>query len=485
MDRTPTLNDAVQLFQAGFTQDFCAMASPQRWVGLENEYLLVDATGQMCSRSIVDELWLALHKLGWQLLKDDVSEQVIGVQWRRSELEGVKHHHFDVITTDLGYAVLEIDLAPTPSLVLAHQRLRQLIETVTSILTTLGGVLLAYGVQPSTGPDPTHLARKSRYKLMLDLCRQESVLNTLGYGVDLHTLDAACQTHVEVARDETIPVVNALNATSGLRVALLANSPVWQNDLAGYKAVRLQFVDWCWPGRKQQLGIPPRFQNIEHYVDYIFDFRPLMVKRQQKLYQISNHGTFLRFFTAAQGQPGVSLDGQTRHLYGCVEDVLSQAGLAWFSARLQPAYGTVEDRVCCQQPPSQHLCGTALTLGLVENYPALLEFSTRLSLDQWRDIHQLAILYGADFSYPGVTIRELLTSLVSIAALGLKRRALGEEYYLEPLYDRIEMRYCPADNVLACFSAGGVTRIVAENDMRLFLSSVPPESCHLENGQKL
>lgn len=387
----------------------------------------------------------------------------------RGDLLNKKTHHYDFITTDLGYATLEIDLAPAHSIHEARERLQYLIEIITSILSERDTILLGYGVQPVTCPSPHHIAHTSRNALMIDIWRHENIFSSSGYGVDLHTINAACQTQVEVSEEEAIPVVNVLNATSGLRIALLANSPVWQSRVADYKALRLLFVDWCWPGRKQQLGMAPRFQSIEHYVDYIFDFRSLMVRRNQEWYQISNQSAFRQFFTDEQGQIGTTLNGAKERIFGEVEDVTFQSGLAWFNARLQPAYGTVEDRISCQQPPQNHLCASALTIGLVENYEELLKLVHVLSLDQWREIHTLACRHGMDFSYPGVNVNRLIGQMVEIADQGLRQRKLKEEIYLEPLYERVKTSCCPADEAIQHFFAGGVAQIVASNDMRYLL----------------
>jgi gamma-glutamylcysteine synthetase len=461
-----SLKDAVELFRSGFRTDLDAQEAEPRWVGLENEYLMVSADGEAIGPEVLAHLWQALVTHGWTPITDELSQQIVAVIRPDPDPTNRKLHSFDLITTDFGYATLEIDLAPARSLTEARLALHRIVEVITSILHEHEAVLLGYGVQPVVAPTRGYLGPKSRYQLMFDTREAENDLNPEAWSVDLHCINAACQTQVEVSERQALPIVNALNATSGLRIALLAHSSVWQNRVSEYKAVRQLFWDWCWPARKLQFGIPPRFQSLEHYVDYIFDFRPIAVKRDHTFYRIDNHRAFRHFYLAEHGAVGITACGAEQRIFGEPEDLKTQCGFAWFDARLQPTYGTVEDRVSCQQPPQAHFCAAALTLGLVENYRACIKVADCLSLDQWRDIRILACTHGQDFSYPGVDIKGLLQHLLDIARQGLTMRHFGEEVYLEPLYQRVAQARCPADEVREQFLTGGVHRIIAVNDMK-------------------
>lgn len=461
-----TVQDAVEFFRAGFRTDLDAHGAEPRWVGLENEYLLVAADGAAIGPDVLACLWQALVNCGWTPLTDEQSQTIVAVTRPASDPTVKKLHGFDLVTTDFGYATLEIDLAPARSLTEARMALHDILDVITALLHEHQAFLLGYGVQPVAAPARAYLGPKSRYQLMFDTREAEQDLNPGAWSVDLHCMNAACQTQVEVSAAQALPIVNALNATSGLRIALLAHSPVWQNRVCGYKAVRQLFWDWCWPARKQQFGIPPRFQSLEHYVDYLFDFRPIAVKRGQTFYRIDNHQAFRHFFLAEHGAVGVAANGAEQRIFGEREDIKTQCGFAWFDARLQPTYGTVEDRVSCQQPPQAHFCASALTLGLVENYRELLEIADVLSLDQWRDIRVLACTHGQDFTYPGIDIRGLLQRMLDIARQGLLLRSFKEEMYLEPLAQRVSAGRCPADEVQEQFLSGGVQKIIATNDMR-------------------
>jgi glutamate--cysteine ligase len=457
--------DTVQLFRSSFRSEKDMQSGQPRRVGLENEYIMVSSDGSMLRPEVLDALWQELAVQGWSLKTDHITGKFISaLKYRARPSQG--EPPCDLITTDLGYSTLEINLAPAHSLQEGHAALRSLIALITSLLAKHASYLLGYGVQPITGPSSTFKGPKNRYALIFAVHEEENPgTSQLG----LQCLNASCQTQVEVTEDEAIIAMNALTATTGLRAALFANSPVWQNRVSEYKAIRHQFWDWCYANRKQQIGMPPRIQSLEHYVDYLLDFRSIVVARDKTFYRLNNNFSFRSFMQNPDGQIGTTLDGQKATLIPRPEDIQTQYGFAWLDARLHPMHGTIEDRVSCQQPPHVHLCSSAMTLGLIENLQGLTEISDLLSRDQWREIRQLASVYGMNFSYPGIDIKDLMTRLLLVADEGLKRRGLGEEEYLAPLSARIQTGICPADEILARFREEGVHGLIMHTDMKNFL----------------
>ena len=58
----------------------------------------------------------------------------------------------------------------------------------------------------------------------------------------------------------------------------------------------------------------------------------------------------------------------------CFEAFLLHDHYIWHSARLRTAYGTVELRPACQQPPQELMAATALYLGLVEGREQITDY---------------------------------------------------------------------------------------------------------------
>jgi gamma-glutamylcysteine synthetase len=458
-------SETVQLFRSSFRSKSDMQSGRPRRVGLENEYVMVSADGSILRPEVLEHLWQELAAQGWSLMTDHVTGKITSAFKAREGVAQNRADNYDVITTDLAYATLEIGLAPAESLQEAHAALLHLIGLVTLILAKYDSFMLGYGIQPVTGPNKAFMGPKNRYALIFAVHEEENPGNSQ---LGLQCLNASCQTQVEVTEEEAIAAINALTATSALRAALCANSPVWRNQVSEYKAIRHKLWDWCYANRSQQIGIPPRIQSLEHYVDYLMDFRSIVVARDKTFYRLNNKLSFRSFMQNPRGQIGTTLDGRKATILPRPEDIQTQYGFAWLDARLHPLHGTIEDRVSCQQPPHAHLCASALTLGLVENLPGLIEIADLLSRDQWRELRQLASLYGMDFSYPGIDTKELIARTLEVAYEGLKKRHKGEEVYLAPLSPRIEKSTCPADEILKRFRADGVQGIIAYSDMKHF-----------------
>jgi gamma-glutamylcysteine synthetase len=465
-------DETVQLFRSSFRSESDIRSGPPRYVGLENEYVMVSADGSILRPEVLDYLWQELAAQGWNLTTDHMTGKTTSALKYRETASHSRTHNYDVIATDLAYATLEICLAPAQSLQEAHSALCNLVGLVTSILTKHDSYVLGYGVQPITGPNSAFMGPKNRYALIFEVHEDENPGHSV---LGLQCLNASCQTQVDVTEDEAIAAINALTATCSLRAALFANSPIWQNQVSDYKAIRHQFWDWCYANRKQQIGIPPRIQSLEHYVDYLMDFRSIVVCRDKTFYRLNNNHSFRSFMQNPNGQIGTTLDGQKAIIVPRPEDIQTQYGFAWLDARLHPMHGTIEDRISCQQLPQAHLCSSAMTLGLVENLHDLTEIADLLSRDQWRELRQLASIYGMNFSYPGIDVKELLTRLLAVAYKGLEKREMGEEEYLAPLLLRIETGTCPADEVITRFQGDGVQGIIALTDMKSFPETIPQQ----------
>ena len=57
-------------------------------------------------------------------------------------------------------------------------------------------------------------------------------------------------------------------------------------------------------------------------------------------------------------------------------------------------------------------------------------------------------------------IASLAGRLLELARLGLGRRGLGEERFLEPLEERLKSGRCPSDDAVELFQGGGAERLV-------------------------
>lgn len=453
------IDELTSYFSANFSRPI-----KHRSIGLEYEYPVVYANGNGVTFEVITSLFKELKNLGWEIIFDEITQQAVAAKKKTDEATQVNDYNFDLITTEFGYSVIEFVLSPSTSLQAAEAKLVKLVKLVTSLLDKYQAILLGYGIHPLNPPAAKYVCPRGRYQI-LESGWMPNPRNVLD--VYCLTLSASCQTHVEVSLAEAIPITNALNATAGLRIALLANSPIWQGNPTKYDASRELFWDWCYQARAKQIGIPPRFEDIHHYVDYLLDFSCLLVKRANIPYQLNSDMTIAQYFDY-QEVSAESVTGEIKKIQPLPKDIHLKCGMAWFDARLQSAYGTVEDRCSCQQPPHEHLVSAALTLGLVENLSGIVAIADRLTVNEWKDIRIEACKNGIEMIYNNINIVSLFKQLIDVANAGLISRGLGEEKYLNPLYTRLDSMTCPAKQIKALFAEGGIESLVSFSDMKRF-----------------
>jgi len=131
---------------------------------------------------------------------------------------------------------------------------------------------------------------------------------------------------------------------------------------------------------------------------------------------------------------------------------------------------SIEVRMACAQAPGERMTVPALVLGLIENLAEAERLSNSLTFAQWKQVRQLAVHYGLQFTMPSgaCSTIEAARRLVNIAKHGLLSRGLGEEVWLAPIERRLadEKPYSPADEAISDFREGGIEQLVKERVYR-------------------
>ncbi|ROR97918.1 gamma-glutamylcysteine synthetase [Sinobacterium caligoides] len=444
----------ISEFKRAFNFD---KTTASRGIGVECEIPIVEEAGEAVSLRGIQNMFLYLEKIGFQLDYDDYSGLIVAATRRNAKSAENFPYCTDTITTDTAYSTLEVVLAPQHNLHDIQSQLEEVLFLLKTFFDSQNCLMLGCGIQPISPPSRKLLMPKERYCFFEKLSTNHLVKQQTGADSSLLNITASNQCHIEIGLEDGLIAANVLNALSGLQIALHANSPICEGSVdANRKANREMMWDVCFPNRLQQIGIPPAFASAESYIAYLLNFKTLLVKREGQYFQIINRDSFSDFLLNQVPATGVSLEGKERIIEPRADDIEQLIPFGWFNARLVPKYGTVESRMCCQQPQNEMLTPSALTLGLVENLQAAHEFSTRYSLSTWREIRIQAARDALEATVEGKHIVALLGEFLDIAKAGLQGRQLGEEVFLQPLYERIEQRQVPADLAIEVFKKRGM-----------------------------
>ncbi|MEN3279264.1 MAG: hypothetical protein V7607_404 [Solirubrobacteraceae bacterium] len=342
-----------------------------------------------------------------------------------------------------GRGTVEVTAGPAGSMFELAEIMQPVLAALQAALEGDGGALLGYGIQPLTRHDRSTILPRERYYALADV---------LGDGpFSAWSVTAGDQAHVAVDRTEVAAVVNALHAATPFAIALTANSSVFGGRSSPFASGREHLMDQS--GVDRHGMTPTLLQGLDDYVDHLLD-QPVLFLRDADGRPQAFGGQSLAELLVARPD----LDGDR-----LLDD---QDHYSWANARPRRRYSTVEYRPCCQQPQNDAWLPTALTIGIVERAPEVLELMLAATDGGWarlRAARRRAIEDGMR-SVAGCT--DAVRRFLDLVTAGLAARGLGEEIFLEPAYARLAAMTGPADEARALHAAGGTAALVRSRAYR-------------------
>lgn len=327
-------------------------------------------------------------------------------------------------------------------------------------LAQIDGNLLGYGAQPMT---PAHEGLITKTELY-------AALNTaLDRGFRMFAVTASDQLRVGVAQHELVDMLNLGCFAGPLVNAFCGNSPIYGMADNYYCAGRHNILRGAVYGEEQaRYGIlDAPFESISDMVARFAKLRFVLQIEDEKY--ATHAGSFLDYVDAAQAT-GVP----TGQLVGAY---LFHESLIWPYARLRIDDGTLSLRAACQQPWEDHMAACALNFGFITAGWKLHDFfhtyidppvaprvppgirqppdPPRAPWDSWHRMHAFdaqPIAYGMEAREP---FTALLEGALQVAHDALAARGLGEEVYLEPLWQRLADKENPAQRIRRVFHRQG------------------------------
>ena len=434
----PSLNRRYEALAATFAVHFPAQLAGPRRVGREAEFPIVDRSGRAAE---VARLWSLLQMAPGDVLKvkrDAVnSELVVG-------LDGASYSY----ALEVGRGTIELNVGPCDTLFGLEALFRVGLARLVQAAGQLGWRVLGYGVQPLTPATRALLSPKQRYAALADVMGDDWVW---------YTVTASDQLHVDVSRGEAVAVLNFANLMAPVVVALCANSPVVAGALTGSCSSReARMVDAVHGQRHGMIARP--YADFTDFVARLSGMRSLLRREGARL--LPDGRLFDEVLRADVGLSGGGTGHRLLATGDCFDAFLLHDHYVWHSARLRSAYGTVELRPACQQPPHEAMAAAALYLGLVEGRGEITDHVQGVLAGYWERMmqyHRATVRDGLAAEEPAAGF---LAEVLTLAEKALARRGQGEERMLAPLWGRLERRENPAQRVARVFEEEGVAGLV-------------------------
>ena len=483
-----SLHNAYESLAARFAAHFPPRLQGPRTVGREAEFPVVDQAGRAAD---IDQLWPLLLK------NEDAAESSKrgSLSPLSSTLSPLKVKR-DAVNTDLivgldgasysfalevGKGTIELNVGPCATLFELESTFRTALERLVRAAAQLGWRVLGYGVQPLSPPTRALLSPKQRYSTLADI---------MGADWIWYTVTASDQAHVDVSRDEAVSVLNFGNLMAPVIVALCANSPVVAGELTDDCSGREgRMIDAPYGQRHGMIARP--YADLTDFVARLSRL-PSLLRREGELL-LPDGRPFADVLRADYGtarSEGAALSPHSSSLSpDWLDAFLLHDHYIWHNARLRTAYGTVELRPACQQPPHELMAAAALYLGLVEGHAQITDYIqtalapasgqnevltphssplTPLSgcWPRMKQYHHQAVRAGLAAPEPAPGF---LAEILALAAAALARRGYGEERMLTPLWQRLEQRENPGQRARRVYAKEGLEGLIELSDIESYL----------------
>lgn len=397
-----------------------------RRIGREAEFPLVWPDGRAGDVSL---LWEPLLAEGGRVVHDETAGRTMIV---RVDVGPVGYE------VEMGRATVEVVLPPVDDLHQLAAISAAAVGRLVRAAASRGMLVLGYGIQPRTPGRVTLMTPKRRYV---------ALHRAIGRPWLHFTTTASDQVQVDIARPEFVEVTNVLNLLAGPIIALTANSSVYAGRIGRFVSGREGLLASL--GGERHGMTPRRFTSPEDWLAFICGQACHVLRRGRGFVPYG------RPFLAYLATHGPDLDAYLWHEH-----------YVWHSARLRAHHATIEIRPACQQPPDEPLAAAALSLALVESWPSLWAFACdRLGPDPWPAMRA----YRTDAIRRGLQAREpapgFLEELVALSEGALRRRGRGEEWFLQPIRRRLDMRVVPANRAARLFGSGGLRALIEGTTM--------------------
>jgi len=458
----PSLHRAYEALADRFAAHFPTQLQGPRTVGREAEFPVVDQSGRAAD---IDRLWplLLAEETGegsslspLKIKRDAVNTDLI------VGLDGAAYSY----ALEVGKGTIELNVGPYTTLFELESAFRAAVERLVRAAAKLGWRVLGYGVQPLSPATRDLLSPKQRYHALADIMGDDWIW---------YTVTASDQTHVDVSRDEAVSVLNFAILMAPVVVALCANSPVVAGALTGDCSGREGRMISALYGERHGMIARP-YADVTDFVARLSRMPALLHREGERL--LPDGRPFAEVLRADFEMGG---NGAETLSPGCFDAFLLHDHYIWHSARLRTAYGTVELRPACQQPPQELMAATALYLGLVEGREQITDYlqttfapageergnpdPMSASWSRLREYHHEAVHAGLAAPEPAPGF---LADILGLVAAALARRGYGEEGMLAPLWQRLERKENPAQRVRRVFAEEGLEGLIEFTDLESY-----------------
>lgn len=368
----------------------------------------------------------------------------------------------DSLSYDCSYNNLELSLGRVKDISVAEARFKKYYRFLQDCLSHYNYTLTGMGINPYRIYNQNVPVPNGRYRMLFHHLHSYTKYRTLPMYFHPHpefgTFSSASQVQLDIKYEDLPEVINSFSLLEPLKARIFSNSV-----LLGEAEEYICYRDILWENSTH--GINPHnvgayeyiFKDTAELLDYIQSTSIYCAEREGKYVNFSPLP--LRDYFAQDEIEGEYYENGKYHKLIITPEKEDLEYLRSFKHEDLTFRGTIEFRSVCCQPAKDAMSVAAFHVGLKARLHELTEL---LENDK--------IIYGHGYNPTELRhlfIRKELPSFVNanevcklcekvleIAKKGLLDRGLGEERFLEPLFDRVRSQESPGAYMLKRLSEG-------------------------------
>ena len=368
----------------------------------------------------------------------------------------------DIVCYDCSYNNIEFAMGREKELFSINERFSEYYSFVKESFEQYNHTLTGMGINPYRKYNINEPIPSERYLMLYHHLKSFSNYENIPmhfhkypeYGM----FSSASQVQLDVTRENLIQTINVFSKIEPIKALLFSNSVLYGED-EKYTCFRDALWEYSTHGvNPHNIGVyDVDFKNLNDLQAYLESLNIYCVMRDGAYINFPSMN-LLEYFAQDYVSGEIYCDGEYRKIdvKPLISDIKYLRPFKFINLTFR---GTVEFRSICTQPIRDSMCVAAFHLGLKDKLDELEEI-----------VNNDYVLYHR--GYTAGELRKLLIQdklpefinidclcslskeIVDLACDGLEQRGIGEEGFLNPLYDRIKRRSNPGKDVIKSVNNG-------------------------------
>ena len=427
----------------------------KNFIGIEIEIPIINLDKKAVDFDVVHEITAKFQKQ-----YDDFKSDGIDYDGNVFALKNPKTE--DIVCYDCSYNNIEFAMGREKELFSIHERFGEYYSFVKESFEEHNHTLTGMGINPYRKYNINEPIPSERYLMLYHHLKSvDNYRNTPMYFhkyPEYGMFSSASQVQLDVNKENLIQTINVFSKIEPIKALLFSNSVLY-----GENNQFTCFRDALWEYSTH--GVNPH--NIGVYDVDFNDIDDLQAYLESlNMYCVMRDGAYINFpsinlleyFSKEYVRGEIYCRGHYREIdiKPCVNDIKYLRPFKFINLTFR---GTVEFRSICTQPINDSMCVAAFHLGLKDKLNELEEIiqNDEVIYHKGYTAGELRKLLIQDKIPEFINQKELsalVRNIVDLASDGLRKRGIGEEIFLKPLYERIKNHSNPGKNIIQSVQKG-------------------------------